>query len=173
MRVSRSRDVIAARLGRHADKLAAEPNAGAHLPARRPRAAGGELFRNPDLANIAAPYRGTWAGRFLRRNDRRRHPCGLERDKGGTMTAADLKDYRARMGRADLDHVPRLDGVRAAAQHARYRCADDAQLDGAVSARRVRPPQREGPARDDRGQEARVCRHAPLRWRYPFLDSRR
>ena len=77
------------------------------------------------------------------------------------MTADDLKRVHARMGRADFDDLSRLDGSRAAAEHAGNRGADDAQPDGAVSAGRVWIPQREGAPRDDRGEEARLRRHDP------------
>ena len=73
------------------------------------------------------------------------------------------------MGRADLHDVSRLDGLRAPTKYAGHRGADDAQHDGALSARRVRLPQRPRAARDDRGQEAGVCGHAALRRRRAIL----
>ena len=107
--------------------------------ARAPTA--GEVFRNPDLAGslrrIAERgrdgfYKGPMAEAILAiskragRHDDRRRPRGVP----------------ARMGRADLDDLPRLDGVRAAAERPGHRRADDAQPDGALSAGRVRLPQR-------------------------------
>ena len=82
-------DVIAAHWAALADKLAAEPNAAkTYLPnGRAPRA--GELFRNPDLAGSlrlianhgpAGFYEGRTADAIL----------AISREKGGTMTAADL-----------------------------------------------------------------------------------
>ncbi|MGH9142222.1 MAG: gamma-glutamyltransferase [Vicinamibacterales bacterium] len=85
-------DIIAAHWALHADKLAAEPNAGAtYLPGgRAPR--GGELFRNAELATslrrIAAHgaagfYEGPTADAIL----------SISRDKGGMLTAADLRNF--------------------------------------------------------------------------------
>ena len=67
------------------------------------------------------------------------------------------------MGGADLDDLPRVDGERDSAQRAGHRGADDAQHHGALPARRVRLPQPARAARDDRGEEARLRRHAALR----------
>src|SRR3954451_9278977 len=84
-------DVIAAHWAALADKLAAEPTARqTYLPGgRAPR--GGELFRNPDLANslrlIADRgadgfYSGPTAAAIL----------AVSNQKGGTLTAADLRE---------------------------------------------------------------------------------
>ena len=72
--------------------LAAEPNAAkTYLPGGRPPKAG-ELFRNPDLAGslrlvaengVRGFYEGKTADAIL----------AISREKGGTMTAADLKEY--------------------------------------------------------------------------------
>ena len=51
------------------------------------------------------------------------------------MTAADLAEFERRMGRADLDDLSRLDGLRAAAERPGHRGARDAQHHGALSAR--------------------------------------
>ena len=86
-------DVIAAHWAALADKLAAEPNAAAtYLPAgRAPRS--GELFTNPDLAaslrliathGTAGFYEGPTADAIL----------AISRDKGGTMTAGDLRELK-------------------------------------------------------------------------------
>ncbi len=87
-------DVIAAAWASLADRVAAEPNAAAtYLPGGRPPAAG-EVFRNPDLANslrlVAAQgpagfYEGQTADAIL----------AISREKGGTLTAADLRDMQA------------------------------------------------------------------------------
>ena len=84
-------DVIAAHWGALAEKLAAEPNAATtYLPkGRAPRS--GELFSNPDLARSlrliakqgkAGFYEGPTADAIL----------AISNDKGGTMTAADLRE---------------------------------------------------------------------------------
>lgn len=85
-------DVIAAHWEALTERLAAEANAAAtYLPAgRAPRP--GELFRNHDLAGSlrlianhgsAGFYEGRTAGAIL----------AISREKGGTMTAADLKAF--------------------------------------------------------------------------------
>jgi gamma-glutamyltranspeptidase/glutathione hydrolase len=84
-------DVIAAHWAALTDKLAAEPGAAStYLPnGRAPR--GGELFRNVDLAaslrriatdGAAGFYEGPTADAIL----------AVSHDKGGTMTAADLRE---------------------------------------------------------------------------------
>lgn len=75
-----------------ARKLAADPNAAkTYLPNGHPLKEG-EIFKNPDLANtlrliaskgVAGFYEGKVADAIL----------ALEKEKGGTMTAADLKEY--------------------------------------------------------------------------------
>ncbi len=86
-------DVIADAWRAATRKLSADPEAAKTflVDGRAPRA--GEVFRNPDLANTlrliaqhgpAGFYEGKTAEAIL----------ALERDKGGTMTAADLKDYQ-------------------------------------------------------------------------------
>ncbi len=87
-------DVIAAAWASLADRVAAEPNAAAtYLPGGRPPAAG-EVFRNPDLAHslrlVAAQgpagfYEGPTADAIL----------AISREKGGSLTAADLRDMQA------------------------------------------------------------------------------
>ena len=140
-----------------------------YLPnGRAPHA--GEVFRNPDLAaslrliareGPAAFYEGQIADAILALSARAgRHDDGRRSQR-----------VRARMGRADLHDLSRLDGLRAAAEHAGHRGADDAQPDGAVSAGRVRLPQRRGAARDDRGEEAGLRRHAAVRRRSTLRDD--
>ena len=157
-------DVIAAHWAALADKLAAEPNAD-DLPAERPRASRRRAVQEPRPREVAAPHRETRRGRLLRRADRRRDPRDLARERRHDDRRRSAR-ARARMGRSDLDDLSRVDGLRAAAEHAGHRRADDAQPDGAVSARRLRLPQRPRAARDDRGEEARLRRHAALRRRH-------
>ncbi len=164
-------DVIAAHWAALTDKLAGEPNAPrtsiCRTAARRApaRCSGTRISRSRSAASprtaAAGFYEGPTADAILaisrrqrRHDDRRRSPRA-----------------RARMGRSDLDHLSRLDRVRAAAEHAGHRRADDAQPDGAVPARRVRLPQLAGAARDDRGEEARLRRHAAVRRRHALLGS--
>jgi gamma-glutamyltranspeptidase/glutathione hydrolase len=86
-------DVIAAHWAALADKVAAEPNAAkTYLPkGRAPRR--GQLFRNPDLAKslrliavhgAAGFYEGHTADAIL----------AISEEKGGTMTAADLRELQ-------------------------------------------------------------------------------
>ncbi|HUL74122.1 MAG TPA: gamma-glutamyltransferase [Vicinamibacterales bacterium] len=86
-------DVIAGYWNNATRKLSADPASASTflIDGRAPRA--GEIFRNPDLANtlklIAAKgpagfYEGKTAEAILK----------LERDKGGLMTAEDLRDYQ-------------------------------------------------------------------------------
>ena len=110
------------------------PNAAqTYLPnGRAPRA--GEVFRNPRSRRIAAAHRGA-AGRPAFYKGRIADAIlALSRERGGTMTAADLKEFEPEWVEPDLHDLSRLDGLRAAAQHAGHRRADDAQPDGAVSA---------------------------------------
>src|SRR5712691_827253 len=84
-------DVIARHWAALADRLAAEPNAaGTYLPNGRAPGAG-EVFRNPDLAGslrliakqgAAGFYEGRTADAIL----------AISREKGGTMSAADLRE---------------------------------------------------------------------------------
>jgi gamma-glutamyltranspeptidase/glutathione hydrolase len=85
-------DVIAGAWSSLTEKLAAEPNAAAtYLPNGRAPAAG-EVFRNPGLAGSlrlianhgpAGFYEGRTADAIL----------AISQEKGGTMTAADLKEF--------------------------------------------------------------------------------
>ena len=87
-------DVIAAHWAALAEKLAAEPNAaGTYLPGGRAPLSG-ELFSNPALAaslrliathGKAGFYQGPTAEAIL----------AISNDKGGTMTAADLRELEA------------------------------------------------------------------------------
>ena len=124
-------DVIADYWAGGAARLAAEPLAAqTFLPnGRAPRA--GEIFKNPRLAGIAAADCAERRGRFLRREDRgsdRRHLAreGRHDDAGGP------EGLQARVGRSDFDDLSRMDGVRAAAEHAGHRGADDAEHHGAA-----------------------------------------
>ena len=133
---------------------------------RAPRA--GEVFRNPDLAGslrlIAQHgrdgyYKGKTAEAILT----------ISREQGGTMTAADLAEFQAEWVTPIKTTYRGWNVYEIGAEHARYRGADDAEPDGAVSDRRVRLPQRPGAARDDRSEEAGLCRHAALRRRPEIL----
>ncbi len=104
---------------------------------RAPQA--GEIFRNPAAGGDAATDRRERRRRLLRRQDRRRDPRRRAR-AGRHDDRRRSEGVPARVGRADLDDLSRLDGLRAAAEHAGHRRADDAEHDGAVSARRVRLP---------------------------------
>ena len=86
-------EVIAGAWNAATRKLSVDPNAAKlYLPnGRAPKA--GEVFRNPDLANtlrliagngVAGFYEGKTAEAIL----------AVEKEKGGTMTAADLKEYQ-------------------------------------------------------------------------------
>ena len=82
---------------------------------------------------------------------------------GGTMTAEDLKEFKPEWVDPISTTYRGLDRVGAAAEHRGDRGADDAEPDGAVPARAIRTAERPRAARDDRGEEARLCRHAALR----------
>ena len=85
-------EVVARYWSEGARKLAADPNAAkTYLPNGHPLKEG-EVFKNPDLADtlrliadkgVAGFYEGKTAEAIL----------AVEKDKGGTMTATDLKDY--------------------------------------------------------------------------------
>jgi hypothetical protein len=163
-------DVIGDAWARLTRKLAADPNAAlTYLPSgRAPRV--GEIFKNPRLAAslrlIAAKgragfYEGKTADAIV----------ATSREKGGTMTLADLKEFTPEWVEPISTTYRGWNVLRAAAEHAGHRGADDAQRDGTVSARAVRLPQRQGAARDDRGKEARVRRYAPLCRRYALLEG--
>ena len=157
-------DVIANAWNGSVEKLQSDPNAATTflIGGRAPRA--GEVFKNPQLAGTlrliarkgpAGFYEGKTAEAIL----------DVSREKGGTMTAADLKEYQPEWVDPISTTYRGWTVHEIAAEHAGHRRADDAQHDGAVPARRVRPAQREGAARDDRSEEARLRRHAALRRR--------
>ena len=119
----------------------------------------GEVFRNPAFASalrlIAAGgagafYRGAIAKAILATSDR----------LGGTLASADLSRIRLRVGRADLDRLPRLEGVRTAAQRPGHGDARDAQHHGAIPAVPVLRAQRRASASSHRGAKAGLCRSA-------------
>src|SRR5207253_6233755 len=62
-----------------------------------------------------------------------------------------------RMGGTDLDRIPRLESVRAAAQRTGHGNARDAEPDGAVSAGAVRLAESRGVAHRNRSAEAGLC----------------
>ena len=133
---------------------------------RAPKA--GEVFRNPDLAGslrlIAEKgrdgyYKGKTAEAILT----------ISREQGGTMTAADLAEFQPEWVTPIKTSYRGWNVYEIGPQHAGHLRADDAEPDGAVPARRVRLPQHQRAARDDRGQEARLRRHAALRRRSQVL----
>ena len=142
----------------------------ADVPAQRPRAARRGSLQEPAAGRVAAPDRREGTGRFLRGEDRRCDRRHLARE-GRDDDARRPEGVQAGMGRSDLDDLSRLERLRAAAEHAGHRRADDAERDGAVPARAVRLPQREGAARHDRGEEARLCRHAAVRRRSALREG--
>ena len=119
-------------------KLAAGPARGGSLSAERPRAACGRDLQESCTGGDVATDRRKRRRRILRRQDGRRDSRRRARawrhDDGRRS-----EGLPAGMGRADFDDLSRLDRLRAAAEHAGDRRADDAEHDGAVSARRVRP----------------------------------
>ena len=134
----------------------------------------GEIFRNPDLADSLRQHRAQRPRRVLQRRNRHEASSRLKRH-GGTMTAHDLADYSSRVGRADLDHLSRLDGLRDAAQRPGNRRARNAQHHGEIPARRqgLGLRLRRRAARDDRGEEARLRRPAAIHRRSAFGQSSR
>ena len=143
-------------------KLRQDTNAArTYLPkGRAPRP--GEIFRNPDLAwslkQIAAHgrkafYEGAIAKRILARS----------KELGGTLTAEDLARFSSEWvepisttyhGWTVYELPPNGQGIAALMM---------LNLMENFPLARVRSRLGQRAARDDRGQEARVCRHAPLR----------
>ena len=130
-------DVIADAWDGATKKLAADPHAAKTflIGGRAPRA--GEVFKNPHPGRHDAAHRREGAGRLLRGQDRRGDSRRLARE-GRHDDRRGPEGVPAGVGRADLDDLSRVDRLRAAAEHAGHRRADDAEPDGTVPARRVR-----------------------------------
>ena len=77
----------------------------------RPRAQSRRGLQEPRSGGVAAPDRGARARPASTKGKTAEAILAVSREKGGTMTAADLKEFTARVGRSDLDDVSRLDGV--------------------------------------------------------------
>ena len=127
--------------------------------ARAPRA--GEVFRNPDLAGSLRLHRRERARRLLQGHDRRRHRRDFE-GAGRHDDRRRISRVPARVGRRrSRRRIAAGRCTRSAAEHAGHRRADDAEPDGAVSARRSTGfHSARRAAHDDRSEEARLCRHA-------------
>ena len=137
---------------------------------RAPKA--GEVFRNPDLAGslrlIAEKgrdgyYKGKTAEAIL----------PISREQGGTFTAADLAEFQPEWVTPIKTSYRGWNVYEIGPQHPGHRRADDAEPDGAVPDGGVRLPQHQRAARDDRGEEARLRRHAALRRRSAVLARSR
>ena len=124
----------------------------------------GQLFRNPDLARTLRRIAERGRDGFYKGETAEAIVSALGA-LGGTMTAADLAEFQAEWvdpisttyrGWKVSEIPPQGQGIAA---------LDDAEPDGAVSARGVRLPQPAVAARDDRSEEAGLCGHAPLRRR--------
>ena len=108
------------------EKLPADAYAAADVSAERPRAGCRRDFRNPRSRGVAAP-------------DRREGPPGFTRARpptrfspsrasmGGTMTAADLEDFEPEWVEPISTTYRGWTRLRAAAEHAGHRGADDAR----------------------------------------------
>ena len=163
-------DVIADAWSGATRKLAADPHAAKTflIGGRAPRA--GEVFKNPDLAahdaadcRARAPPDSTKARRPTRSSR-------SMREKGGTMTAADLKEYQPEWvdpisttyrGWTVYELPPNTQGIAALMM---LNLMEQFPLGeyGLTSAKAT--------ARDDRGEEARLRGHASLRRRSEVLD---
>ncbi|PYQ77627.1 MAG: hypothetical protein DMG01_14385 [Acidobacteria bacterium] len=103
------------------------------VPRRRPRAARGRAVRESVARAIAAHDRSRRRSGILRRTD-----CRRDRRRAARARRHDdrlgSRRVQSRVGRPGLDDVPRLAGIRAAAEHARLCRAADARHHGAVSA---------------------------------------
>ena len=139
------------------------------LDGRPPQA--GQVFRNPDLARSLDRIAARGTGRLLQAERPPRRSCRALRDRGGTMTLEDLAELAPEWVEPISRPLPRLERLRDPAEHPGHRRADDARDHGAVPARRVGLPLAARAARDDRGQEAGLRRHAALRGRPALLDS--
>ena len=128
--------------GPHSRSRRADAHAGRREGLARDRADQGRgVLPRRDRAGDRAPRQGT------RRCDARLGPRGLQ----------------ARVGRADRHRLPRLPLARDAAQRAGHRGADRARHPRALRHRRDRSRQRGLAAPADRGDEAGLRRHLPLR----------
>ena len=119
--------------------------------------------------------RGRRARRLLRGRHRRAACSPVPPTLGGTLECRRSARVRARMGAAAVGPLSRLDGVRAAAERPGHRGADDAADPLALRHARLRSRIGRSAARDHRGEEARLRRHArgtsPIRGWRPFRSS--
>ena len=158
-------DVIAAHWAALADKLAGEPNAAAtYLPDGRAPRGRRDLQEPGPRARRCASSPSTAAPA----STRARPPTPSSRSRassGGTMTAADLREFEPEWvepisttyrGWTVYELPPNTQGIAALMM---------LNLMEQFPLARVRLPQRARAARDDRGEEARLRRHAALRRR--------
>ena len=134
----------------------------------------GDIFRNPDLGALTRVDCRGRPRRVLPRRNRPSAIVALSARMGGTMRPGDLGRLFERVGRADFDHLPRLDRLRNPAERPGHRRAQDAQHHGAIPARAMGTELRRRAASHDRSEKAGLCRHVPLRRairssaRFPF-----
>ncbi len=132
------------------------------LPAQGPRALSGRALLLPAAGRDAGGHRRDEGRELLPRGARRAHrarqPLRRRRDDAGRPGRS-----RLRLGRPDLDRLPRLPAARDAAERAGHRRARRARDAAPPRRRRLRARFRRQPAPADRGDEARVRRRLAQR----------
>ena len=137
---------------------------------REARAEGRRSVSQSRSGRVAAADRREGPRRLLQGQDRRSDSADLAR-AGRHDDRRGPRGVLARMGHADQDQLSRLERLRNRAADPGHLRADDAEPDGAVPDGGVRLSQHERAARDDRGQEAGLRRHAALRRRSAVLTQ--
>ncbi len=134
------------------------------IPAQRPSAATGRDLHEPASGGHARSRRQGRTRRVLQRRDRAGYRRGHEKARRPARRAR-FRRTQGRLGRSHFDHVPRVRGLRDAAQHAGLRRARDAQHPRGLRREGHGPQLAGSAARARRGETDRVRGSRRLRRR--------